>query len=115
PFSASLPNRYNTASMMPQARLHPSAPMSMVRTSARSASATLSEPVNVRTMISPKSTSEMRSLGSSARLCDLMRSSCMGWMSLVRFRNSLRLGRQQIKRHGEDQIHQHHQDPDEPR
>src|SRR5688572_14220245 len=54
--------------MMPHARLHPSAPMSMVRTSARSASATLREPVKVRTMINPKSTSAMRSAGWSTDL-----------------------------------------------
>ena len=54
--------------------------MSMVRTSARSASATLSEPVNVRTMINPKSTSAMRSLGSRTRLLDLMGSSGMRLM-----------------------------------
>ena len=68
PFSARQPIRYNIASMMPQARLHPSAPMSIVLTSSRPASATLSDPVNVRTMISPKSTSETRSIGSSTRL-----------------------------------------------
>jgi hypothetical protein len=34
--------------------LQPSAPMSMVRTSSRPASATLKEPVNVSTMISRK-------------------------------------------------------------
>ena len=83
PFSDRLPIRYSTASMMPQARLHPSAPMSMVRTSARSASATLSEPVKVRTMINPKSTSAMRSLGSSTRLVDLMGSSGMRVMIWV--------------------------------
>ena len=54
--------------MIPQARLHPSAPMSIARTSSRPASATLSEPVKVRTMISPNSTSDTRSIGSSARL-----------------------------------------------
>ena len=69
--------------MMPQARLQPRAPMSMVRTSSRPASATLSEPVKVRTMIRPKSTSEMRSFGSSTRLEDLMGSSDMGVVSLV--------------------------------
>src|SRR6476659_4521010 len=56
--------------MIPHARLHPSAPMSIVRTSSRPASATLSEPVNVRTMIRPKRTSETRSIGSSTRLED---------------------------------------------
>src|SRR5580765_3110393 len=57
--------------MRPHARLHPSAPMSIVRTSSRPASATLSEPVKVRTMIRPKRTSETRSIGSSTRLADL--------------------------------------------
>ena len=57
PFSARVPIRYNIASMMPQATLHPSAPISISRTSSRPASATLREPVNVRTMISPKRTS----------------------------------------------------------
>ena len=61
PFSARQPIRYRTPSMIPQARLHPSAPMSIVRISSRPASAMLSEPVNVRTMISPNSTSETRS------------------------------------------------------
>src|SRR5580765_748119 len=60
--------------MIPQARLQPSAPMSIARTFSRPASATLSDPVNVRTMISPKSTSETRSIGSSTRLEDLMAS-----------------------------------------
>ena len=83
PFSDRLPIRYSTASITPQARLHPSAPMSMVRTSARSAPATLSDPVNVRTMISPKSTSAMRSLGSSTSLVDLTGSSGMRLMILV--------------------------------
>ena len=68
PLSARQPIRYNIASMMPQARLHPSAPMSIVRTSSRPAWATLSDPVNVRTMITPKRTSETRSIGSRTRL-----------------------------------------------
>ena len=59
--------RNNTASMMPHPRLHPSAPMSIVRVSSRPASATLSEPVNVSTMMRPKRISETRSIGSSAR------------------------------------------------
>ena len=50
---------------MPQARLQPSAPISIVRTSSRPASATLSEPVKVSTMIGPKNTSETRSIGST--------------------------------------------------
>ena len=67
--------------MIPQAILQPSAPMSIVRTSSRPASATLSEPVKVSTMIRPKSTSEMRSFGSSTRLEDLPGSSDMGFVS----------------------------------
>src|SRR6185436_1096529 len=59
--------RNSTASMIPQARLHPSAPISIARTSSRPASATLSEPVKVRTMIRPKRTSETRSIGSRMR------------------------------------------------
>ena len=49
--------------MMPHAKLQPSAPMSIVRTSSRPASAMLSEPVNVSTMMRPKRTSETRSRG----------------------------------------------------
>src|SRR5439155_14880423 len=70
PFSARQPIKYNTPSIIPQARLHPSAPISIVRTSSRPASATLSAPVNVRTMIRPKRTSETRSIGSNTRLED---------------------------------------------
>ena len=58
--------------MIPQARLHPRALTSIVCTSSRPAVATLSEPVRVRTMIRPKCTSAMRSLGSSTRLLDLI-------------------------------------------
>jgi hypothetical protein len=50
--------------MRPQAKLHPSAPISMPRMSSRPASAMLREPVNVSTMISPKRTSALRSPGS---------------------------------------------------
>jgi hypothetical protein len=53
--------------MRPHATLQPSAPISIARMSSRPASATLSDPVNVSTMIRPNSTSEMRSLGSSTR------------------------------------------------
>ncbi len=53
--------------MTPHAKLHPSAPINMMRMSSRPASAMLSEPVNVSTMIRPKSTSAMRSLGSRIR------------------------------------------------
>src|SRR5216110_667675 len=44
--------------------------MSIVRMLSRPASATLSEPVKVRTMIRPKRTSETRSIGSNTRLED---------------------------------------------
>ena len=54
--------------MIPHARLHPRAPISIARTSSRPASATLSEPVKVSTMISPNSTSDTRSIGSRTRL-----------------------------------------------
>jgi hypothetical protein len=69
--------RKSTASMIPHARLQPSAPISIARTSSRPASATLSEPVNVRTMISPNNTSDTRSIGSRTRLEDLTESSGM--------------------------------------
>src|SRR6187431_2947732 len=53
--------------MTPHARLQPSAPTTIVRTSSRPALATLSEPVKVTTMISPNRTSATRSCGSSTR------------------------------------------------
>ena len=65
-------------SMMPHARLQPSAPTSIVRTSSRPASATLSEPVKVSTMIRPNSTSDTRSIGSSTRLEDVWTSDLLG-------------------------------------
>lgn len=64
--------------MTPQARLQPSALMSMWRISERPTSATLNEPVEVRTMIKPNNTSAMRSCGSSTRLEDLIESSGIG-------------------------------------
>src|SRR5882724_4882659 len=70
PLSARQPIRYNTPSIIPHARLQPSAPMSIVRMLSRPASATLSDPVKVRTMIRPKRTSETRSIGSNTRLED---------------------------------------------
>src|SRR5207249_459646 len=70
PLSARQPIIYSTPSMIPHARLHPSAPMSIVRMFSGPASATLSEPVKVRTMIRPKRTSETRSIGSNTRLED---------------------------------------------
>jgi len=56
-------SRYITASTIPQAVLQPSAPISMSRTSLRSAVATLSVPVNVSAMMMPKTTPETRSIG----------------------------------------------------
>jgi hypothetical protein len=55
--------RRETRIALPHARLHPSAPISIARTSSRPAVAMLKEPVKVSTMISPKSTSETRSIG----------------------------------------------------
>ena len=49
----SVPIRYITASMMPQARLHPSAATSMRFTSSWSTPRARNDPVNVSTMISP--------------------------------------------------------------
>src|SRR5690348_341192 len=58
-----------TASTRPQAMLQPITPMSKVRSSSRPAVAALSVPVNVNAMISPKSTSETRAIGSRTRSC----------------------------------------------
>src|SRR5207247_9376409 len=58
---------------MPHAKLQPSAPTSMVRTSSRPASATLNEQVKVRTMISANRISEILSIGSSTRLALVVR------------------------------------------
>src|SRR5260221_3037949 len=100
--------RYRTPSMMPQARLHPSAPMSIVRISSRPASATLSEPVNESTMIKPKSTSEIRSCGSRTRLEVFMGSSairvlsrCFSVSSIGRMKTRSHRGRQTAN----DQVH----------
>src|SRR6266403_3963911 len=54
--------------MIPHARLHPSAPMSMVRTCSRPAPATLNEQVKVRTMIKANKISVILSIGSRIRL-----------------------------------------------
>src|SRR4051812_45051666 len=54
--------------MRPQAMLQPNAPISIVRTSSRPASATLNEPVKVSTMIKPNKLSAMRSCRLSRRL-----------------------------------------------
>src|SRR6266850_543193 len=54
--------------MIPQARLHPNAPMSMVCTCSRPAPATLNEQVNVRTMIKANRISVILSIGSRIRL-----------------------------------------------
>ena len=61
--------------MTPQARLQPKAFTSILCMSSGPAVATRSEPVMVRNMITPKSISAMRSLGSSTRLVDLTGSS----------------------------------------
>ena len=74
--------RYRIASMMPQARLQPSAPISIARTSSRPASAMLREPVKVSTMISPNSTSDTRSIGSNRLLREMEKN--MGSTELCR-------------------------------
>ena len=63
--SLKLPNRYIAASTIPHARLQPIAPASMLRVSAAAPSATLIDPVNVMTMITPNRISHVRSSGSS--------------------------------------------------
>src|SRR5260370_37610892 len=57
---------------MPQAKLQPIAPRSILRTSPGPARATLSELVKVTTIISPHRTSAARAKGSNMRLEDLM-------------------------------------------
>ena len=64
--------------MIPHARLQPSAPSSILRTSLRAAPITLNEQVKVSTMISPKRISEIRSIGSSRRFDDWLVSLGMG-------------------------------------
>ena len=59
------PIRYMTASMIAQARLQPSMPMSTARTSARPASVAARERVKVRTMMRPNRISLARDTGSS--------------------------------------------------
>src|SRR6478735_3529807 len=102
-------------SMRPQARLQPSAPMSIMRTSSRVASATLSEPVKARTMINPKRTSDTRSIGSRTRLEDFTAASAMG-MKRWRFSgekiSSAR--RQEVERHGENHVDREHHHAGEP-
>src|SRR4029450_13437489 len=56
-----------TASTRPQARLQARAPTRISRVSSRPPSATLIELVNVRTMMSPKRISDVRSTGSRRR------------------------------------------------
>ncbi len=73
--------RYMIASISPHARLQPIAPTSIARISARPDSAALSDPVKVRTMISPKRTSETRSIGSSARFGPLSPAPSDHWLS----------------------------------
>ena len=63
--SVNVASKYIAASTRPQAMLHPRAPMSMLRTSFRSAVATLNVPVNVSAMMRPKMTPETRSMGES--------------------------------------------------
>ena len=65
--SVAVRTRYITASASPQARLHPSAVIIIVRTSSLPAVATLSDPMNVIAISRPKITSETRSTGSSTR------------------------------------------------
>lgn len=60
--------KYMTASMVPQARLQPSASTSKFRTCAWPEPATLNEQVTVITMMSPKRTSKILSKGSRTRL-----------------------------------------------
>src|SRR6187402_725491 len=103
--------------MMPQAMLQPRAPISMRRTSARPDSATLSEPVKVSTMMSPKSISEMRSYGSRNRLVGSA-AAVMGvqdWTAGNGFRAVSDARRQQVERHREDRIDREQQHTDEPR
>src|SRR5271169_1995049 len=64
--------RYIPASIIPQARLQPSAANSIVRISKRSAVATPTAPVMVRAIIKPNRISESRSTGSSTRSGSLM-------------------------------------------
>ncbi len=59
--------RYITASVSPHARLHPTAVNIISPTSCRPAVATLSDPVMLNTMSTPKIASEARSIGSSTR------------------------------------------------
>ena len=65
PRATRLRSTYITPSTKPQAMLQPIAAISMLRTSSRPLSTTLSVPVKVSTMNRPNSTSEMRSIGSS--------------------------------------------------
>ena len=64
PRSLTRPSRCITASTIPQAALHPSAPINMDRTSACPALAMLKDPVMVRIRIKPYVTSDNRSRGS---------------------------------------------------
>src|SRR5512137_950130 len=112
--------RYRIASMMPQARLHPSAPISIARTSSRPASATLSDPVKLRTMISPNSTSATRSTGSSTPLESACVPPDIDAVNMLQapFRladASLRPRRQQIQGHSEHREHHQQEHPEEPR
>src|SRR5258707_549052 len=64
--------------MIPHARLQPSAPTSIARTSSRPAWATLNEQVKVRTMIKAKRISEILSIGSRRRSDELVKLVNMG-------------------------------------
>ena len=63
--------RNMAASAIPQARLQPIAPASTVRMSVALPSATLIDPVNVKTMITPNRISQVRSTGSSSCAAEL--------------------------------------------
>src|SRR5215469_15920949 len=63
--------RNTLASMIPQAKLQPSAPRSMVRTWIVSAVTTPSVKVKVSAIIKPNRTSEILSIGSRIRSADL--------------------------------------------
>ena len=72
PRATRLRSTYITPSTKPQAMLQPIAATSMLRTSSRPLSTTLSVPVKVSTMNRPNMTSEMRSIGSSTRALPLL-------------------------------------------
>src|SRR5262245_11611089 len=75
--------RNTLASMIPQAKLQPSAARSMVRTSMLSAVTTPSVKVKVSAMINPNRTSEILSMGSRIRSDDLAESGVRGSAAVV--------------------------------